>query len=143
MGKKILLSISLVIIMVIGIEIFEKNKKEEEKNNSENYIENATEISGNLVIDDCLDEWDDYALIYRDSIKSVDSDLSDENICYIVKENNGYINIYYVNDKNEQLLYKVTDLSIEYLPEKDVEKLVKGIEVFGAEELNKLLEDFE
>ena len=38
-----------------------------------------------------------------------------------------------------------TEISTEFLPETDLLKMQseKGIEVFGKEELNKMLEDFE
>ena len=36
-----------------------------------------------------------------------------------------------------------TGISINYLGEDDVKNLEKGIDVYGAQDLNKLLEDFE
>ena len=69
--------------------------------------------------------------------------MGDENKHYIVNAENDYINVYYINEKNEKILYKKTEISTEYLSKEDVEKLEEGIDIYGIEELNKLLEDFE
>ena len=47
------------------------------------------------------------------------------------------------HNKNEEILYKVTEISTQYLEKEDVEKLIIGVEVKGLQELNQLLEDFE
>ena len=51
--------------------------------------------------------------------------------------------MYYINEKGEEILYRVTDISTKYLGEEDVKELQEGINVVGIQELNQLLEDFE
>lgn len=62
---------------------------------------------------------------------------------YIIKENNGLIAIYKINSNGTEELFKVTDISIQYLPETDLDNIKDGIEVYGKEKLNKILEDYE
>lgn len=62
-----------------------------------------------------------------------------------LREENGNVIVYRIlEDKSEQI-YEKTEISTEFLPETDLIKIQskKGIEVFGIEELNKVLEDFE
>jgi len=61
---------------------------------------------------------------------------------YILKEKSGKINIYVETDEGEKL-YEETDISVEYLTETDLIKIKDGLQVYGKEELNKVLEDFE
>lgn len=62
---------------------------------------------------------------------------------YILRNNNGKITIYLVNENNEEELYENTEISIEYLTDKDKEEIEKGIRVNGKEELYQKIEDFE
>ena len=62
---------------------------------------------------------------------------------YVVKEHNGVIGIYIKNIKGMQELQEDTEISTQYLPEKDLENLKVGIEVVGKSNLNNLLEDYE
>lgn len=62
---------------------------------------------------------------------------------YVVKADNDLISIYR-RDSNEKLnLIEETDISIKYLPQIDIDKLQKGVELNGKEELNAYIEDFE
>lgn len=70
----------------------------------------------------------------------------EEGICgehYILKEKDGLIAIY--KEENEQIenLEEITGISIEYLEEIDKTKIKQGIKVYGKEELNRILEDYE
>ena len=62
---------------------------------------------------------------------------------FVLKEGNGKITVYKVNENNEEEVYEKTEISIEYLSETDKIKIGEGIKVNGIEELNQLLEDFE
>lgn len=62
---------------------------------------------------------------------------------YILRESDGYISINVKNDIGEYIFKGLTDISVQYLPQEDLAKLEKGIEVVGRENLNKILEDFE
>lgn len=62
---------------------------------------------------------------------------------YIIKESDGYLSISCKNDIGEYIFKGRTDIPVQYLPEDDLKKLEKGIEVVGRDSLNKFLEDFE
>lgn len=71
---------------------------------------------------------------------------NDEGECgehYILREENGYILVYSVNESEEENLYMTTNIPVEYLPETDKHALSKGLYVYGEEELNEILQDFE
>lgn len=140
MWKKVILPIIITSIILIGILIFNfvksKNKDSEEK------VKNEINIS-KFVTDECIDEWEDYSITIQDEINQASTTLTDENKTYILREINGYINLYYINEKNEEILYKVTEISTQFLGEEDISKLKRGIEVRGLQGANQLLEDFE
>lgn len=144
MWKKIFLSVGLIAILIVGIELFNisKNKKNEEENVN-NIVQNETELSSKYVTDDCLNEWSDYSSRIQEELQEASKVLNDENRHYILKAKDNIINVYYINEKNEEVLYKVTDISIKYLGEEDIRELEKGIDVVGIQEVNRLLEDFE
>ena len=143
MWKKILLSIGLIILLIVGIEIFNISNNKEKKAENTNIVQNETEISSQYVTDDCVNEWEDYSKTVQEEIKETGQNLNDENKQYILRENDGFINVYYINEKGEEILYRVTDISTKYLGEEDVKELQEGINVVGIQELNQLLEDFE
>ena len=143
MWKKILLSIGLIILLIVGIEIFSVSQSKENKAENTNIVQNETEISSQYVTDDCVNEWEDYSKTVQEEIKETGQNLNDENKQYILRENDGFINVYYINEKGEEILYRVTDISTKYLGEEDVKELQEGINVVGIQELNQLLEDFE
>ena len=62
---------------------------------------------------------------------------------FVVKEDEGKITVYKINENNEEEIYEKTEISVEYLSETDKSKISEGIRVNGIEELNQLLEDFE
>lgn len=150
MDKKITISIIIIfLVVVIGFGIWNFNFRESsitnDNNSSEldNDITNSVNISSEYVTDDCINEWSDYAKTINQDIESASNDMVDENTRYLVKNVDGYIYIYYLDDFNEELLYKKTDISTEYLSVEDLDDLEVGIEVTGSKELNQLLEDFE
>lgn len=75
-------------------------------------------------------------------ILSIDrNEFCDEH--FIIKEENGGIVIYKVNESGEESLYDTTSISTEYLTTEDLLKIKSGIKVYGRETLNSILEDFE
>ncbi len=69
-----------------------------------------------------------------------------EGICedhYIVKEHNGVLGIYRLNEEGEEIFEKDTEIQTQYLPEIDILKLKEGISAVGQTGLNSVLEDFE
>lgn len=62
---------------------------------------------------------------------------------FVLREDEGKITVYKINENNEEETYEKTEISVEYLSETDKGKISEGIKVNGIEELNQLLEDFE
>lgn len=62
---------------------------------------------------------------------------------YLLKETNGVIAVYRIEMSGEETLIEETGISIEYLTENDKMKIKEGIRVYGKEELNATLEDYE
>ncbi len=62
---------------------------------------------------------------------------------FVLREDEGKITVYKINENNEEEIYEKTEISVEYLSETDKGKISDGIKVNGIEELNQLLEDFE
>ena len=61
-----------------------------------------------------------------------------------LKIEDGKINIYLINKDGTETLYEKTNISSEYLTETDLININNGtLEVYGKEELNKTIEDFE
>ena len=122
---------------------YTNNQNKKNESDVENFVNNVEEISSEYVTDECLNEWRDYSLTIQDELKEASQNLNDENRTYIVKAEDNYIKIYYLNNNNEEILYRVTDIAVQYLGENDVEELKQGIRVVGLQELNQLIEDFE
>lgn len=137
MWKKIVLVIGLILIIGVILFVIWQNR-----DISKDMVNNETELSSKYIKDDCLNEWEDYAQTVQEEIQA-SKILNEENKHYVVKERDGNICIYYINAKNEEILYKVTDISIEYLEKEDIESLKQGIDVYGLQKLNQLIEDFE
>ena len=70
----------------------------------------------------------------------------EEGICrehYILKELEGCIAIYSLDEEEKETLKEKTAIITTYLPEEDVSRLKEGIRVDGIDKLNKALEDYE
>ena len=134
----------IVLIVVIAINFFKNINNRTTSNKKESdIIESKIEVSKDYVMDECLDEWSDYALCKEKEFKEVSTNLNGEDKTYILRDEENVINVYLIDENEKEVLYKVTDISSEYLPKEDIEKLKNGIKVKGIEELNKMLEDFE
>ncbi len=62
---------------------------------------------------------------------------------YLLKEKDGYIAIFKLDENNNQTFLELTDISTQYLTEEDLKKIQEGIAIYTKKELNKTLEDFE
>lgn len=154
MNRKVIISIVSLIVAVILFCIIWKIVE-----NNEKYVQNTDTIKenntlslneyGNIinisseVTDECTAEWEEYNSEIQKKFEEVNSDLGENNTHYLLKNENGYIYVYYLDEKNVEYLYKRTTISVDYLSPEDVDDLDIGIEVVGSEELNKILEDFE
>ena len=144
MWKKVLISAIFIMIIIIGMRaVYTNNQSNKNKNDVENFVRQEEEISSEYVTDECSNEWRDYSLTVQEELKEASQNLNDENKTYIVKAEDNYIKVYYINNKNEEILYRVTDISIQYLGQNDVEELKQGIKVVGLQELNQLIENYE
>lgn len=147
MNRNIIITISIIIILIIAIIGFAIWKINSNNNSTtgynENEITNSVNLSAELVTDDCINEWADYASVVENEIKDANANLEDEHTRYLIKNVDGYIYVYYLDDENNETLYKTTEISTEYLSVEDLDDLEIGIEVQGSKSLNELLENFE
>lgn len=60
-----------------------------------------------------------------------------------LKVEDGKVVVYIVNKDGTESLYEKTNISSEYLTETDLINMQDGLEIYGKEELNKIIEDFE
>lgn len=60
-----------------------------------------------------------------------------------LKIEDGKIIIYIINRDGTESVYEKTNISSEYLTETDLINMQDGLEVYGKEELNQIIEDFE
>ena len=62
---------------------------------------------------------------------------------YIIKNEEGYLTIYQLDENDNELLYNITDISTNYLPEEDLQQFKDGVILETKETLISFLEDFE
>lgn len=72
--------------------------------------------------------------------KEVDSFCGEH---YLLIEENGEVNVYSVDEAGEKSFKKKVDITLDYLPETDRITLKNGLMVYGTENLNRVLEDYE
>ena len=138
-NKKTLISIIGLIIAfilfgtILNFAVNKNSKKDKTTNISKE----------NSVKDECTEEWEEYNKELQEAFEEASSNLGEETTHFLLKSENGYIYIYYLSENNEEILYKKTTISVDYLSPEDIDDLEAGIEVVGIETLNKMLEDFE
>lgn len=62
---------------------------------------------------------------------------------FILRNSDGKITVYKINENNEEEEFQKTEISMDYLTETDKVEIQNGIRVNGMEELNQLIENFE
>ena len=62
---------------------------------------------------------------------------------YILKEKDGNIVIFKLDNNNNERFLEDTQIAIEYLTQEDLERIKQGITIYTKKELNKTIEDFE
>lgn len=60
-----------------------------------------------------------------------------------LKVEDGKIVVYLIDKDGTESVYERTNISSEYLTETDLINMQNGLEIYGKEELNKIIEDFE
>ena len=69
-----------------------------------------------------------------------------EGVCeehYVLREKENKIVVYKLDSEGKEVEEKVTNISSEYLTQTDILKLQEGIFVYGQENVNRMLEDYE
>ena len=69
-----------------------------------------------------------------------------EDVCgehFKLRIEEGKVVIYIVNNDGSESIYEKTNISSEYLTETDLLNMQDGLEIYGVEELNQIIEDFE
>lgn len=69
-----------------------------------------------------------------------------EGICdehYVLREKDGVIAVFALDENGTEILRYTTETGVQFLPLTDLEKLKGGIKVFGKDNLNSVLEDYE
>lgn len=56
---------------------------------------------------------------------------------------NGKVVVYIINSDGTESVFEKTNISSEYLTETDLINMQDGLEIYGKEELNQIIEDFE
>lgn len=148
-------------------ELEEQAKLEIETNSNEEKISPNCLITLKRYYNECQHTINEYIDIPQDLVNGTQEDLkkeypnweiqkysSTEIILYrefdsncgqhfILRNDNGKITVYKINENNEEEVYEKTEISVEYLTETDKIEIQNGIRVNGIEELNQLIEDFE
>ena len=150
MNRKMIVWIIVIIFSIaIGVITYKIVRKPKDNISLNEMAKNVVLISEieeskeDEVTDECINEWNDYGEYISERVEEANNNLSEQDTHYLLKDVYGYIEIYYLDENNNEYLYKKTDISTEYLSEEDLDDLQVGIEVVGIEALNKMLEDFE
>ena len=107
-----------------------------------------TEIPRNLVNktqEDLIKEYSGWEIKKYSSneiimYKEIDGECGEH---FVLRNDNGKITIYRINENSEEVVYEKTEISVDYLTETDKVEIQNGIRVNGKEELNQLVENFE
>lgn len=99
----------------------------------------------NMTLEELEKEYKDWEIIgFSNSEITLYKEFDGEcNEHFILKDEKGKIAIYRQNNNGTEELFKQTDISTEFLTETDLIKIKNGFKIYGEEELNKVLEDFE
>lgn len=87
--------------------------------------------------------------INKFSIDHIELESKKNQMClehFVIKfedENDKFVSVYRLDENNELNLYKDTDIAKEFLTSIDNQKLEEGIEVYGLDNVEVVLEDFE
>ena len=126
----LIIAIVVFITLAIGIILINRNNTEEFDVQVKKQLANNVEENENIEV---------VTTIANQNVVSP-NDIKEE---YILRENNGYIAIYKVDENGKEILIKTTEIVVAYLPDIDKIELSKGIRVFGKEKLNLRIEDYE
>lgn len=69
-----------------------------------------------------------------------------EGLCnehFLIKDEDGIVVVYRLDEDYDKILYEKTDIYTEYLPDEDINRLKEGIYVYTVSDLNSELENLE
>ena len=109
------------------------------------YVEMPQELV-NLTKEEVQNKYNDWKVIgfepNKVTLYKEFDDMCGEHFKLKVEE--GKIVIYQINKEGNQSIYEKTNISSEYLTQTDLISIENGgLDVYGKEELNKIIEDFE
>ena len=61
----------------------------------------------------------------------------------MVREKNGKLVVFRIQENGVETEYETTEISLEYIPQTDSISIKNGVRINGNEELNQYLENFE
>jgi len=108
------------------------------------YVELPQEIV-NMTKEEVQEEYADWEVIGFEKGKLTLYKEFDD-VCgehFKLKIEDGKVVIYIVNNDGSETIYEKTNISSEYLTETDLINMQDGLEIYGKEELNQIIEDFE
>lgn len=108
------------------------------------YVELPQEVV-NMTEEEVQEEYPDWEVIGFEKGKLTLYKEFDD-VCgehFKLKVEDGKVVIYVVNTDGTESIYEKTNISSEYLTETDLINMQNGLEIYGKEELNQIIEDFE
>ena len=108
------------------------------------YVELPKELV-NMTKDEVQKHYPDWEVIGFEKGKVILYKEFDE-VCgehFKLRVENGKVVVYIVDTDGKESLYEKTNISSEYLTETDLINMQDGLEIYGKEELNQIIEDFE
>ena len=109
----------------------------DEKEIDENYINYTREEFAKAYKDWEIEEFDrNNIIVYKEN-----SGYCEEH--YVIREHNGVLAIYTVDENGVETLKEDTEILTMYMPEEDIQKFKIGVQVVGNANLHSILEDFE
>ena len=108
------------------------------------YVEMPQELV-NLTKEEVQNKYNDWKVIgFEPNKVTLYKEFDD--VCgehFKLKVEDGKIVVYKENNDGSETLYEKTNISSEYLTEADLLNMQDGLEIYGKEELNQVIEDFE
>lgn len=108
------------------------------------YVELPQELV-NMTKEEVQSEYPDWEVIgFEEGKLTLYKEFND--VCgehFVLKIKNGTVIVYTVNEDGTENFYEETGISSEYLTETDLITMQNGLEIYGKEELNQTIEDFE
>lgn len=84
-----------------------------------------------------IEEFNNSSIILSKNI----SGICDDHFRIKLKDHD--ISVFNLTSNGEEIYFSSTEISKEYLPDEDLEKLEEGIDVYGITELNSVIENYE